>query len=136
MREIDFTVPGRPVGKGRPRVTRYGTYTPQKTKDYEALVQRCWRTQSGVAFGGGIPLFASITAWFPLPKSTSKKKRALLEGTFHLAKPDADNLAKAILDAGNGLFYPDDSAVQLAGCEKRWTGGAPRVEVRIWEAET
>lgn len=134
MNEIQFTVPGRPIGKGRPRVTRYGTYTPQKTKDYEALVQRCWQTQSGVSFSGGIPLLAEITAWFPVPQSTSKKKRALMEGTYHLARPDADNLAKAILDAGNGLFYPDDSAVQIEGCCKRWTNGAPRVDVRIREA--
>ena len=30
---IKLTIPGEPVAKGRPRVTRYGTYTPEKTKN-------------------------------------------------------------------------------------------------------
>lgn len=33
-----FTVDGRPVPKGRPRVTQHGTYTPQRTRDYERRV--------------------------------------------------------------------------------------------------
>lgn len=32
---IEFTIPCAAIGKGRPRVTRHGTYTPQKTRDYE-----------------------------------------------------------------------------------------------------
>ena len=34
---IEFTIPCAAIGKGRPRVTRHGTYTPQKTRDYEQL---------------------------------------------------------------------------------------------------
>jgi tetratricopeptide (TPR) repeat protein len=34
-----FTVDGEPQGKARPRVTRHGTYTPVKTKEYEKAVQ-------------------------------------------------------------------------------------------------
>ena len=35
-----FTVPGVPVPKGRPRVTRAGiTYTPRETLNYEAQVR-------------------------------------------------------------------------------------------------
>lgn len=134
--EIKFTVPGAPVGKGRPRVTRNGTFTPQKTRQYQQLVQRCWETQSGQGFSGGIPLLASITAYFPIPKSTSKKKAAAMEGAFHRSRPDADNVAKAILDALNGHAYPDDSAVQIDRCYKLYTNAAPRVEVIIREAQT
>ena len=36
---IQFFIPGRPTGKGRPRVCRNVTYTPQKTRDYETLVK-------------------------------------------------------------------------------------------------
>lgn len=37
--KIEFTVPGAPVGKGRPRFMKNGhTYTPQKTRDYEGKV--------------------------------------------------------------------------------------------------
>ena len=132
---IKFTVPGVPVGKGRPRFTRTGhTYTPEKTAAYEEKVRLCWKTQSGQAFAGGVPLKASIIAYFPIPKSTSKKKAEAMEGTFHTSRPDADNVAKSILDALNGCAYPDDSAVQIDRCWKIYTNGAPRVEVTIEEA--
>ena len=48
--KVTFTVPGIPVGKGRPRFMKNGhTYTPQKTRDYEDKVVQlattarwCW----------------------------------------------------------------------------------------------
>ena len=133
--EIKFTVPGVPAGKGRPRFTRAGhAYTPEKTAAYEEKVRLCWKAQAGSGFAGGIPLKASIIAYFPIPKSASKKKAAAMDGTFHTSRPDADNVAKAILDALNGYLYPDDSAVQIDRCWKVYTNGAPRAEVEIREA--
>ena len=35
---VRFFVDGRPVPKGRPRVTRHGTYTPKSTREYEAAM--------------------------------------------------------------------------------------------------
>lgn len=127
---VSFTVPGNPVPKGRPRVTQYGTYTPKKTADYEKLVLRCWQAQSGQRLPPDTPLLASITAYFPIPKSLSKKKRAELDGTFHLKRPDADNIAKAVLDSLNGHAYADDSAVQIDRSFKLYSI-EPRVEVCI-----
>lgn len=129
---VNFTVPGAPVGKGRPRVTRYGTYTPEKTKAYEEKVRLCWQTQSGASFPSRLPLIAHITAWFPVPKGASKRRAAELDGAYHVKRPDCDNIAKAILDALNGHAYPDDSAVQIT-VEKRYTTAAPRVDVTILE---
>ena len=37
---IEFIVPTAAIGKARPRVTRHGTYTPRKTRDYEELVRQ------------------------------------------------------------------------------------------------
>lgn len=46
--KVEFTVPGIPVGKGRPRFMKNGhTYTPQKTRDYEGKVVQCWKCQCG-----------------------------------------------------------------------------------------
>lgn len=85
--KIEFTVPGIPVGKGRPRFTRSGhAYTPDATKAYEEKVRICWKTQSGQGFSGGIPVVADIVAYFPVPKSAGKRKSAAMEGTFHLKK--------------------------------------------------
>ena len=132
--EVNFTVYGVPVGKGRPRFTRGGrAYTPEKTREFEEKVRDCWRTQSGVGFAGKVPLFASVVAYFPIPQSVSKKKAEAMAGTFHVSRPDADNIAKAILDSLNGLAFPDDSAVQIDRCWKIYTNAAPRVEVKIYE---
>ena len=132
--KVTFTVPGIPVGKGRPRFTRDGhTYTPQKTREYEDKVVQYWKCQSGKGFAAGVPLKAEINGYFPIPKSLSKKRRAALDGTPHVKKCDADNLAKAILDALNGHAYNDDSAIALLTVRKYQTTGASHVEVIIEE---
>lgn len=134
--KVEFTVPGIPVGKGRPRFTKDGhTYTPQKTREYEDKVVQCWQYQSGKGFAAGVPLKAIVTAFFTVPKSTSKKKAAALDGAPHIKRPDADNVAKAILDALNGHAYNDDSAIAALTVWKYQTTGASRVEVIIEEAE-
>ena len=130
MNYIIFTVPGVPQGKGRPRVTRNGTFTPKKTRDYEKKVRDCYIAQGGQMFPDDTPLFASITAIFPIPSSLSKKRRALFNGKKHCKKPDADNVAKAILDALNGVAYRDDSAVSSLLVYKSY-GDDARVTVSI-----
>ena len=56
---IKFTVPGVPVGKGRPRFTRGGhAYTPEKTAAFEEKVRLCWkkhRQEKGRCYGGNLP---------------------------------------------------------------------------------
>ena len=130
MNYIIFTVPGVPQGKGRPRVTSNGTFTPKKTRDYEKKVRDCYIAQGGQMFPDDTPLFANITAIFPIPSSLSKKRRALFNGKRHCKKPDADNVAKAILDALNGVAYRDDSAVSSLLVDKSY-GDAARVTVSI-----
>jgi Holliday junction resolvase RusA-like endonuclease len=98
-------------------------------------VVQCWQCQSGKGFAGGIPLRATVTAFFTVPRSTSKKKAAAMDGTPHIKRPDADNVAKAILDALNGHAYNDDGAIAALTVWKYQTTGASRVEVTIEEAE-
>ena len=129
---ITFTVPGVPQGKGRPRVTRNGTFTPKKTRDYEKKVRECYIADGGQMFPDDTPLSANIIAVFPIPTSLSKRKRALFNGRSHCKKPDADNVAKAILDALNGVAYRDDSAVSLLAVSKLY-GDEPRVIVHVEE---
>lgn len=128
---ISFYVQGNPQGKGRPRVTKYGTYTPEKTKEYEQLVRWSWKAQSGEVIANR-PIVARITAYMPIPKSTSKKKQAAMIGTPHTKKPDADNIAKAVLDALNGYAYTDDSSVCVLLVKKVY-GVHPCVSVEIEE---
>lgn len=134
---IRFTVPGEPVGKGRPRVVRSGgavrTYTPGKTASYENLVKLEYERQAGRTMKDG-PVVMDIVAWYGIPKSVSKRKReAMIGGAIRpTRKPDCDNVAKVIADALNGMAYRDDSQVVSLSVEKRF-GDEPRVDVEIRE---
>lgn len=130
---IEFTIPCAAIGKGRPRVTAHGTYTPQKTRDYEQLVRLCFqRSRCKPVTDRGKALSVTITAIFRAPDSYSEKKKRELVGKPYTKKPDADNLAKAILDALNGVAYPDDAQIVKLTVRKRY-GDADMVHVLIEE---
>lgn len=132
MSDVIFVIPGEPKGKARPRVTRYGTYTPKSTRDFENHIRDCWQKLTGGArLPDGVPLYASIHAYFPVPKSYSKKKREQLLFTPHTKKPDCDNIAKAVLDSLNGYAFTDDSAVSVLHITKTYTDGPPYIGVTI-----
>ena len=67
------TVDREIVAKARPRVCKHGTFTPQKTKDYEQLIRNNYMAQDGTFFEKGIPVQISIKAYKKPPKSTTKK---------------------------------------------------------------
>jgi len=133
---VKFIVPGKPVGKQRPRFSRtytgVRTYTPQKTQEYENLVRISYRAVSKEKLKGAIS--ATIYGYFEPPKSISKKQREqMLKGNIsYIKKIDSDNLAKSILDALNGVAYDDDSQVCLLIVQKLY-GEKARVEVVLEE---
>ena len=128
---IEFVVEGLPVAKGRPRVTRNGTYTPRKTKDYEKLVQYSFRNQyKGQALQGALKI--RIDFYMYIPKNTSKKRRKLKNDKEILPtkRPDFDNLTKSITDALNGLAFEDDNQIVEAHIYKYYSD-EPRAVVKI-----
>ena len=77
---------------------------------YENLIKCCYRQEAGnMIFNDGQPLKVTIIAYYPIVKSTSKKKKQqMLEDLmFPTKKPDIDNIAKSILDALNKLATSD-----------------------------
>lgn len=128
---IKLTIPGEPVAKGRPRVTRYGTYTPEKTKNYETLVKELYFVEHGQTLLEG-ELKIEIKAYLRIPKSASKaKKTKMAKGVIRPTKrPDLDNLMKAVTDAINGVAYEDDSQIVSASVEKYYSE-EPRTEIKI-----
>lgn len=117
-----FIIDGDPVGKGRPRVTRRGiTYTPAKTKHYEAWVVASYsqalreqgQRQEDVFIEKGKKIGIVINALYPIPKSYSKKRiNSIVMGNEHpTKKPDLDNIIKIILDALNGVAFHDDAQI-------------------------
>lgn len=127
-----FTVDGAPQGKARPRVTRHGTYTPEKTKEYEKAVQWSYMMQCQGAMFPDVSLMVVIDAYYPIPKSATKKKHERMQDGLirPKVKPDLDNVAKAICDALNGEAWKDDA--QIANLYvRKWYSNKPRVEVQI-----
>lgn len=134
---ICFSVPGEPVGKGRVRVTHGNgvaiAYTPEDTVIYENLVKLMYtQAARGKRFDGLVD--AEIYAHYGIPKSAPKKKREAMAGSPCAKKPDADNVAKAVLDALNKIAFHDDSAVVSLYVEKQWSE-CPHVHVILKEHE-
>lgn len=129
---VEFTIPGAPQGKERPRFTKNGiAYTPVKTREYEKIVAWAYRCEAhNVRFTG--PVDACIVAVYPIPRSWSKKKQfdAASGKLLPMVKPDIDNVAKAVLDACNGIAYRDDVSVTGLTISKRY-GTRPCVIVRL-----
>ena len=137
MKQIMFSVPGKPFGKQRPKFSRAGdfvkTYTPDETVSYENLVKLMYQQAAkGRMFKYGDMLDVRIIAYYEIPKSTSKKKHKLmLEHKIRSAKkPDWDNIGKVICDSLNNVAYHDDSAVVDAQVRKFYSE-KPRVDVTI-----
>lgn len=132
---ITFVVPGQPQGKGRARSTRSGRhYTPAKTVAYERLIAECAAEVMGEREAITGPAELHVIAVFGVPGSWSKKRReaALQWQTYPTVKPDADNVAKSVCDALNGLAWLDDS--QVVDCRvKKVYGRHPRLDVTVGE---
>lgn len=133
MAAVVIELPGVPQGKGRPRFVRKTghAFTPAKTRSYESLLQgAAIQAMRGLRPLDGA-LNATVEAYFPVPASWSKGKRAaaLLGATRPTTKPDADNLLK-VLDALNAVVFHDDKQIVEASVSKRYSD-QPRLVVRV-----
>ena len=147
---IEFTIPGEPVPKARPRAAQIGgfvrIYTPKTTAKYENQV----RAAARLAFAGtnpmGGPLRLRIDFTLPVPASWPKyRKREALAGLTYPSlrgSGDSDNLAKSILDGMNPaptkrgkipnppICWFDDAQVTDLIVTKRY-GAEPKAVVRL-----
>ncbi len=132
----EFEVPGKITGKGRPRVntTTAIAYTPAKTKEYEELVKQYFiiKYRRINPLEGRIKI--NITAYFSVPKNTSKKQEEnmLNNAISPTKKPDIDNIAKIILDALNKLAFRDDNQITKLEIEKKY-GTEEKIFVKVEE---
>ena len=128
-------VPGEPVAQGRPRLAvLHGhamAYDPRKSRLWKGVAQMFMRD----AMAGRAPmegaLEVEISATWSCPVSATKRDGAVRR--LRAKKPDAENVAKAVLDAGNGVLWGDDAQVARLVVTK-WTaarGERPGVAVRV-----
>lgn len=136
---VKFTVPGEPMGKGRPKFDTRGPYvravTPKKTANYETLVRMEYEAQcSGRFFPKETALGMEIVIHKAPPASTSKRKQGdMLYGNIRPGKkPDWDNVGKIVCDALNGVAFHDDAQIVNARVTKVYSE-QPYLMVTIWE---
>jgi Holliday junction resolvase RusA-like endonuclease len=131
--QIQLTIPGRLVGKGRPKFSVVNgharAYTPEKARNAEAMI----RTLAFEAMQGKPPcegpMALTITVWINRPASWSKKRKAAT--TFVTGKPDADNQIKLTADSMNGIVYRDDAQISRLSIDRFYTDGAERATVKV-----
>ena len=103
QRVFSFTFQGIVHPKGRPRTViqngKAHTYTPSRTRDSESDLRACILLHLG-------------------RERPELSGRFAVEMEFVGQRGDVDNLAKTILDAGNGLLWTDDSLVDSLRCTK------------------
>ena len=121
---LTYTIPGEPVAKGRPRFSRRSgrAYTPPKTANWATMAGWYMREQGLPSTPLDGPLRVEIVATFARPKSRMSKAGA--HGpVHHTVKPDADNLAKLVLDAMQSVgVITDDKIVCELQVVKLWAG--------------
>jgi Holliday junction resolvase RusA-like endonuclease len=125
------------MGKGRPKFARRGnfvsTYTPEKTANYETLVKWYFQQEAqGQKLDGMLKV--EIDAFYPIPKSTSKKQAENMRNGIirPVKKPDFDNVGKIICDSLNEIAFKDDSQI-VDGRVQKFYSDTPRVEIEIGE---
>ena len=116
MTALTIAIPGEPVAQARPRIAviagKPRAYDPKASRDWKATAQQHARDQMARA-GASVftgPVRVSISFVFTRPQTTYRKREPRGREP-KVTKPDADNLAKAVLDALNGVAWLDDRQV-------------------------
>ena len=121
----EFEIPGKIIGKGRPRLNSYtgAVYTPTRTKDYENLVMQYFMIKYPKFKQLEGRVSVEIVANFEVPKSTKKQDKILmLENKINpIKKPDIDNIVKIILDAMNEIAFKDYTQITKLNVEKKYS---------------
>jgi Holliday junction resolvase RusA-like endonuclease len=139
---INFFASGIPKGQPRPKAFARNFGAKWQARVYDPGTADGWKYEVGMAakqwHGARLqgPISVTIYFYLPRPKAHFGKKNGqeyvkTNSPTFHAGKPDADNLAKAVLDAlTNCGVWGDDSQISALSiiktyvCEKKPVSGA------------
>lgn len=135
--ELRVVILGKPVGKGRPRISKRGSFskmhTPTATANWEGVaaqrIHAAWAEREPL----DVPVSVSIRAVAQRPKRLLRKKDPA-HRIWRTSKPDADNVAKSALDAlqAAGVVI-DDSYVVDVRCLSLYAAKSegPSVEIVV-----
>lgn len=140
-RPFRIVVPGQPIAQPRHRsrvvAGRAQLYVPARhpVREYrqaiELLARRHFQREP---FDKGVSLRLDLQLVFSRPKAMTRKTRPNPRA-WHTARPDADNVCKAVKDALSGIVYHDDSQVAVEQVAKFYAAGGeqPHTEIRLRE---
>lgn len=137
--KLTITIPGKPQPQQRMKATIRGqhasVYEPAESRNWKATAQQHMADalrKAGDTQPWDCTVRVEIIAVFPLPASDVRKKPT--PRRWHTkANGDCDNIAKAVLDAGNSVLWRDDASVVELIVRKYIAAQSesPRVEVRV-----
>jgi len=137
---IQFIAFGDPKGQPRPRAFSRGgitrMYDPGTAEGWKGQIAAAAMPHKPAAQLEG-PLHVTLLFRFARPKSHwSKKGLKPTAPEYHTSKPDADNLAKAVLDCITQLgFWRDDAQVAALDVRKKYANAEPFCEITITPIE-
>lgn len=144
MRAI-ITKLGDPIHKERPRFCRkgnhVGTYKTEKQEreehDFILDAIRELKADGWTQPDKGKPITVFCTFYMPIPKSSTKRFKALCDSvpTRHVKRPDVDNLVKFVLDCLNGVAWVDDGQVAEVNAVKLYSTQPRTVVILECEGE-
>jgi Holliday junction resolvase RusA-like endonuclease len=146
---LEVTIPGPPVAQGRGKVGKWRSKDgregvtvrdPTKSRNWKATAQEYmlavrrenW-SEAPIHYPADRPLALMIEVVFLCPPSQHRKKWPIPRRRACGSRNDADNLAKAVMDAGNGVLWLDDGQIAVLHVEK-WVGAqgeAPYVRLVV-----
>ena len=145
----NFVINHTPIPASRPRVTRYATFYTKSYTKYRKLIYPLVKSMRIQKEKGAVQI--DIVFYMPIPKSWNdvlrtmygsgvennmksirKNQKSIFENKYCPTGADVDNLAKALLDALNGIAFDDDSQVAIINIQKRYSNN-PRTEFKIKE---
>ena len=137
---IEFTIPGEPIPQSRPRAGKnrrgktimYDAKPSKAYKQYVSLIAKQYALKKPLE--GALDVHIKI--YRPIPKSTTKKDKALFMAGIKrpVVKADTSNYVKGIEDALNDIIYKDDSQIVDLHASKYYSDN-PRVEISVREID-
>lgn len=132
-----LVIPGEPFALKRARAFRMGKgirfHDDARNVSWKgAAIVLMQSAMAGDSPASG-PVRLLVIARFSCPKS-DERKRAPRPERWSMSQKDADNILKAVGDAGNGVLWHDDRQVVEASVAKRIAAqGLPPETVIQWE---
>lgn len=124
--DVSIVVEGEPKAQPRVKAARRGTfihiYTPGGAKEWKKAVQHAALQEQLERRMARLDCPLRVDMYFRMPRPKAHFLRGVLRSTapsWHVKKPDKDNLEKAVMDAlTDAGIWRDDSAVCAGYVEK------------------